>query len=688
MTPAKFQFSSDILRRLGEELNQSIDQGILELVKNAYDADATNCTVELFDIETPGGQIVVHDSGNGMTAAEILSGWLVLGRSGKSTSSATRLGRIPAGNKGLGRLSALRLGTRVMLSTRPRSEIDVENNLLIDWDEFDEATLVNEVDLSIEQSHRGKGEKTGTSIYIENLREGVSRSNVKRLARELILLADPFESDPAAFRPQLIAPEFADLEALVKARYFDDAEFHLQAELDENGRALAKVVDWKGEVLYVADHEIIASKRSGALYKCPRAKFEMWVFILDGTTFSTRKSTINEVSTWLKAFGGIHIYHNALRVTPYGNEGNDWLDINLRRAQSPQNRPSTNTSIGKVEIVDQSGALAQKTDRSGFIEGAGFTQLRNFCHDALEWLASRRQEEADKRRAHGRATATKKASRAKLDVETAISNLPEASQLDIEKVFASYESSRDREVLQLHKEVQLYRTLSTAGITAATFAHESTGSPVKVIQQSINAIHRRAKVDLGDRYESRLGKPVDGIKRAVKSLSVLGAATLKLVDHEKRRKAKVNLHKVVREVLSTFEPFMSGRDVEVTTSFCKASPFIHGSEAAIESIITNLLNNVLTAFEDFSVSTRKIDLSTSVDNDNWKLKVSDNGPGISGIHIRDIWLPGRTTRKNGTGLGLTIVRDAAQDLGGSVSVIEKGKLGGAEFTVTLPIISG
>jgi len=64
----------------------------------------------------------------------------------------------------------------------------------------------------------------------------------------------------------------------------------------------------------------------------------------------------------------------------------------------------------------------------------------------------------------------------------------------------------------------------------------------------------------------------------------------------------------------------------------------------------------------------------------------DNGPGIEGIRLREIWLPGRTTRKNGTGLGLTIVRDAALDLGGTVSAKASGPLGGAEIIVSLPII--
>ena len=70
----------------------------------------------------------------------------------------------------------------------------------------------------------------------------------------------------------------------------------------------------------------------------------------------------------------------------------------------------------------------------------------------------------------------------------------------------------------------------------------------------------------------------------------------------------------------------------------------------------------------------------------FRLRVLDNGPGIVGISKDDIWLPGETTRKNGTGLGLTIVRDTVSDLSGRVDAVERGEIGGAEIIVELPII--
>src|SRR5438874_1847289 len=102
MTTEHLRFAPDILRRLGEELVPHPDQGIIELVRNAYDADAKSCRVELLNTETRGGSILVSDDGSGMGLEAIQSGWLVLGRSGKAERRRTKKGRLPVGDKGLG----------------------------------------------------------------------------------------------------------------------------------------------------------------------------------------------------------------------------------------------------------------------------------------------------------------------------------------------------------------------------------------------------------------------------------------------------------------------------------------------------------------------------------------------------------------------------------------------------------
>jgi C4-dicarboxylate-specific signal transduction histidine kinase len=166
----------------------------------------------------------------------------------------------------------------------------------------------------------------------------------------------------------------------------------------------------------------------------------------------------------------------------------------------------------------------------------------------------------------------------------------------------------------------------------------------------------------------------------------LGSATLKLVDSAKRRLTRVEIHDVIKGVLETFKPFLEGRDVTVELQLAPGSPYLRGSEAAVESIITNLINNSLVALEKEVHRKRLIRIETKVAGLLVNIRVMDNGPGIEGISISDIWLPGQTTRRNGTGLGLTIVHDSVVDMGGEVDAIEHGELGGAEIIIELPIL--
>ncbi|RIK39405.1 MAG: histidine kinase [Chloroflexi bacterium] len=686
MKVATIRFATDILRRLGEELNPNPDQGILELVKNTYDADAHRCVIELQNSKSNNGAIRICDDGIGMDENDIVNGWLLLGGSNKSQDRRTRLGRIPAGNKGIGRLAALRLGTSVELITRPADRPDKQYKLKIDWNEFDKVSAVEDVELQVHEMLRPLGVNSGTEITIAGLKTKLSRSSVQSLARALIMLADPFSDDPLGFKPVLVAPAFAEFEQLVEKRYFEEAEYHLLAEVDEKGEAKASVLDWKGAVLFTADHDEITRGKKGRFYQCPPARFDLWAFLLKKEAFSTRTSTLAEVRAWLNEFGGVHLYENRLRVMPYGNPGNDWLDMNLRRVRSPEERPGTNTSIGRVSITHTSGTLLQKTDRSGLVENLAFQDLRSFAQDALDWMAKRRLGEAEKRRAEERKQTQEKASQAAKTVEDAIATLSEHERSRVKHSFEEYRKARDTEVEKLRKEVQLYRTLSTVGITTATFAHESSGNPIKVIRFSVRSIESRAREALPFQYEILLAEPIDTVKHAVDSLAVLGSAALRLVDHEKRRFGRVDLHKVIENVLTTFKPFLEGRDVTLQTTLCEGTPFLRGSEAAIESILTNLLNNSLAAFESNGSSERLILIDTEVTDGWFTLRVLDSGPGIVDIAIDDIWIPGETTRPSGTGLGLTIVQDTVKDLGGRVAANATSPLGGAEIIVMLPVL--
>lgn len=685
MTEVHFRFSPNILVRLGEELNQGTDQSILELIKNSYDADATHCTVELMDTAKPGGTVVVTDDGIGMSEDNIKDSWLVLGKSHKNSLQTTALGRTPSGSKGLGRLAALRMGRSVRLESTQKSE-KLSNILEVDWDKFDIANTVEDVELRIEKKHLPRA--FGTRTELKGLRSEIRSEELKKLARVILLLTDPFQDATSGFNVTLKAPEFDQIEKLLKRKYFDSCEYHLSASIGADGKASAKILDWQGQSLHSGGHDDIRNTKSAPPFRSPSCKFDLWAFLLKKESFSSDKNVnLADVKDWLRHFGGVHIYQDGVRVSPYGGPGDDWLGINLIRTSNPEERPSTNTAIGRISLSNKGAyTLTQKTDRSGFIIDDTFEELKMFAVEAMEWMAKWRLAQAEKRRQFERNIAPVAASKEKSKMSDLISEAPQRIRSKMSAAFDQYAKQRDREADNLKKEIQLYRTLSTAGITAATFAHESHGNPLKAIELSTTAIEMRLRQFIPEDRKSTIFALFAKIRKALDALSTLSTATLSLIRVNKRRVGKVEINKVILQVEQMMRPFYEARHTSLTLDLCQSNPFLRCSEAAIESILTNLLNNALDAFRRSGGNVHRIDISTSANHSHCTMIVSDSGPGISQQNIDEIWLPGVSSNPDGTGLGLTIVKDTVKDLGGKIEVLANGQLGGAEFTIMLPIL--
>ena len=677
MSTATFRFSTDILQRLGEELITSLDQGIVELVKNSYDADALNCTIEMLGTDKPGGTVVITDDGDGMSAEDMRDGWLVLGRSRKDPGKRTRLDRLPAGSKGLGRLGALRMGSNALLVTQPTDEPGVDYSLNLRWSDFASTDLVEDVELNIERSVSKP--HPGTRIEISGLRMVTDEREVRRLARELLLLADPF-GDPAGFKLELIAPEFKETEKLVRTAYFDDCEFRLVADLDENGFGSAKVFDRSGGVRWKSSEDDFTEP-----YQAPVMTFELWVFLLQGSSLAGRSATVGEVRRWLEHVGGVHLYHRGLRVRPYGDLGHDWLDMNLRRAQDPELRPSTNTAVGRVTVIDEGGTLLQKTDRTGFIENDAFHDLRRFSIDALEWMHEKRLGAREEQKGKEKRQSQERTNSAKRNFQREVDQLAPDKKESISKAASEIESARALEEDQLRDELTLYQTLASVGTAVSVFAHEIEG-PATELTASVGAIERRIRKALATTYESTVGSQIDAIKRSAELVSRFATLPLGMLKRSKRRRTVLDVNEVVRDTLLLLDFYLNDARVETTYQLSYEAGLIHSSIAAIEAILSNLITNSVKAFRrpDAELGNRRLVVRTELVGDNVHIVVLDSGPGIKARPVERIWLPGFTTEENGTGLGLTIVRDTVAELGGHAGVIPQGELGGAEFTVKIP----
>ncbi|MER9751134.1 ATP-binding protein [Mesorhizobium sp. M0140] len=676
----RLRFSPSILSRLGEELVPDADQGVIELVKNAYDADATRCCVELIRTGDPGGDISVADDGVGMNEADLKQGFLIVGRSRKDAASLTRcFERVPVGDKGLGRLSALRLGHRVTVITRPREQPGVELRLELDWDAFDVAEAVEDVEIPIKIAVSDK--PSGTEIRIRRLRSAFGFGIANKLARNLLLLSDPFrDSDDSGiiagdpgFTTELHAPEFKDLQSKVEASYFKDADFRIVGELLANGEAVFSLLDWKGAILYSAP--------GSRTYAAPPLRFDLWHFVLEASRFSNKSSTLPEVRAWLKHIGGVHIYQDGLRVPPYGGPGNDWLDMNLLRVRSPELRPGTNSAIGRVSVSNVSGALVQKTDRVGYLENAAFQELRQFCIDALDWSAKVRVSEREAKRRAERADVSKRAEKANASLDAVLAKaVPVTQRKEVDVAIARVFKANERETKVLREELQLYRSLATAGMTSAVFAHE-IGRPLELLDTNLASLVKMIPKERRDDAERRVGR----IERSSAKLKSFVSIPLKLLAKGKRRSGRININDCVNNLMGLLEPILEHFNVVPKVDLGAGKVAVNGSEALIEGILLNLITNSINAFQrrGSDATDRVINVTTAYDGDVL-IMIEDNAGGIKDLDVSEIFLPGVTSSAEGTGFGLTIVQDSVSDMGGKIDVDPLTAFGGALFTVKLP----
>jgi len=177
-----FDIDPRVVYQLGEELVTNELQALLELVKNAYDADARSVRIKVDTRVGPGeessfpearGVIVVDDNGEGMDADAIESGWLLVSSSLKRVMKeagqvTAKHERTPLGDKGLGRLSAQRLGDNLEIFTR-RTDDTAERYVGVHWPDFLATTRLRDVPVLAREIRPAK-RKQGTELIVSNLR--------------------------------------------------------------------------------------------------------------------------------------------------------------------------------------------------------------------------------------------------------------------------------------------------------------------------------------------------------------------------------------------------------------------------------------------------------------------------------------------------------------------------------------
>ena len=679
--PPIFRVDLRLLLELGERLISRDEVAVVELVKNAYDADAKTVNVKIDD-----KKIVISDTGKGMGKEEILEGWLTIGTTLKKMATRTELGRRVLGEKGIGRLAVLRLGKIITIRTLKKNGSQLE--LIMDWEKARNELQSNAYSPLSQMKAEMKEipnknpelfpDKQGTVIIIEKLNAVWDGPKINRLKVFLSRLVEPSldERLPEEKRFGINFYLNDELTIIEPPQITKNPHYSLDVKVTEEGGVLGKMVfnlgiGKKGKEEPIKDRFITKLKIKGQSGEEGTLKYSEhgigpFKFVL--AVWDLDLASMREYKNTLRQWSGISLYRDGFRVV---QPDVDWLGLGLRRVQNPTLRLSTNQIIGSVFISsDTNPNLIDKTDREGLIDNESFWILKG----TIEYL----MDIIELKRYSMRRTETLAHSRifSYLDT-TPLKQLAKTLSTDQKKELRGYANRLDKFKSMLGDWMLGRDRMATIGILGSKLLHTSRSALAKI----------NDNYPLIEKYENNFEEPLrKRLHRMVEGGRMLNEIFVTLdpfLKYTSTKREEVNLKDIIDSLSFLFEPEFGNVGIKLNSKVSK-SVTLTANPTDMYVIFANIFDNAIYWLKESENKEKTIDIRVIQDGNQITVEIADSGPGIPPENINSLFAPGFTTKPNGTGLGLSIVKDALDLYGGSIVASNDPILKGALFTITFP----
>ena len=225
--------------------------------------------------------------------------------------------------------------------------------------------------------------------------------------------------------------------------------------------------------------------------------------------------------------------------------------------------------------------------------------------------------------------------------------------------------------------------LESLGVLAGGIAHEIR-NPLSSINISISSIERACGASTGLEPETK--EKFDRILEQMKSAAAkMGLVVQRVLDYSKPfppRKESVDLNVVIEEAIRLSLSTLRKREIAVLKDLAPDLAACRVDAQMIEQVLVNLITNACQAMEG-AEGPKLLEIASAVQDGRIVLRVSDSGPGVPPSLREKVFDPFFTTRKEGSGIGLSFSHRIVSDHGGSLRV-HASRWGGAEFRIDLP----
>lgn len=690
--------------------------------------------------KTKDSKIIIEDNGCGMSMGVIEDSWMNPATPNKKTreneeiKTTPKKHRIIQGEKGIGRFAILKLGRDIKITTRPEGQ-NTEYVINYNLSQYDDDFLT--------KKEEGKDEVIEQKIYIDDISIPVSEQKpIVLVDRKVIVNNSVFESrndhgtvieisnlkgEWSFEKIKKVNAESQKLESIFEKIFsekknedlfeigfecnsdrllYSDETIKELSSLLENS-AVLKITNGlysekEGRFTYKINNVPYAlslkdSQISGlSVFKerfaeknlfdeteirnttCGDFKFNFFVFDFAADKESAYyldkkdKETIKEHR--------IYLYRDHIRVAPYGDPDNDWLEIDKKRGVGRAGDYLTNDQVvGFVDISKQGNPrLKDKTNREGLIEEGNAT--RDFIvllHSFLLFIrqhAYRQYQEIVKQQKEQQISKLKV-------VDNQFSQLKESIGENTKAILAYKDLYKSYQIEKKFYQNRLDNTedLAAVGLSVETASHDMS----MMLTKGVDAIDNLIKdIDGGVLTDEQVENELHSIRGIFSFVKDQMRDIQLMFKSSKQRRRPIRFEDLLGKVEKIYKRTLNREHIEYSVIKTGSPIVAKCTDAVILQLLINLFDNAVYWLGTPDIVEKKITIT--LDGEKQQVIFSDNGPGIRDDDKPFIFEAFYSGKEDGRGLGLYIARQLLQRMGYSISLAEipsEQILSGANFVI-------
>lgn len=725
-----FQAYARLISVLGDQLISDKWVGIIELVKNCYDADAENVYVRFknFGKENTNQPLTIEieDNGIGMSLDTLLNVWMKpatpnkLNRKKSKDQRFTEKGRVMQGDKGVGRFAIYKLGDHVDVYTKTKNSEEIKLTLNFhDYadDTFEESNhkdkfldeILNKWEVNDSPTQILNQKKQGTKIIIKDLRNQWKEEDLDKLLKAFYRMMPPPLPNIVSTKDFDVSVFWNDVEKKTSNKSFEEiiklAPYYFEGTISKEGtldftykynkKTVKKIFNFFDDEDEIANYDIWslkffkenfltlknkdkrATKDNLEVKSLPNVgDFMFYYYAFDW------KNPIEGLKEDEKKFiqeNSVFLYRDNVRVFPFGERGVDWLNLSKGRAEDKAGSYfSYNDLLGFVFISqEENPKLRDAADREGLMNIDGiYDDFIALIQATLKVM----KDEVDIDKIKAAIEKQKAVNNFNNTFEKAYNSLQshilKYDDKDLIETSKKFFDATNNLVTKVREDLKITQELAGTGMAVEKATHDTMTLLKKLKDNTVDLINKIddnqfSKKEFSE-FLHHLEESLEFLYQELQVLQPLFRVARKVTKDVSIRDVGERVKKYFRKEISNNidVEFLNNNDIIVKTN-----------TGLILQVLLNLMDNSIYWLDQITIPNKKIHILIE---DN-TLIFADNGPGIE-TEIKDVIFSEFFSKKSdGRGLGLYIIKELLERIDADIAVITEPSLkilDGANFKIT------